>query len=596
MSLSPKIMSELIDATRQERQRIEEPKNRSRYFLFGKVDESHRDKEYSVTFENAPDRVFRDARWSIRQGSSSLFRVGDIFISGTMQITSLGIEVSFPADEVNRLGVDIDAIKRVTDFGIDYVMDNRELTEQLLNFLQSRAHLQNSFLGPLLQDTNAVSIEPVGSPLASTDLNPSQRHAIEQALSQKVTFFWGPPGTGKTKTMAALAASLIKNNKRTLLTALSNMALDNLLLTTIRQLEIGNHASTTSVARLGSTMDERVEGFSRNAFNKSGFAAKKAGMRWSEHVKYASLVAGNFAMLTFPRAANPGTFDYVIADEVSMASIPSLAAASFFAGTGLVVGGDPFQLPPIYPEDSEEPNDWFRANVFEKAGVMRADDPRAAFLDTQYRMQQEIGDLVSEMFYRDVGGLKTGTEPLPEIGGFESRVVFIDSPGIVKKIGAVDEDSEEQRRFNEMHAESAVKAVLVALRRGVKLSDIGIIAPYNAQVVQILQILRQVSREHEIDLNDVKVSTVHSFQGQEKRVIVVDFTDDNIEPSHLTAKWQLINVALSRAKEQLIIVGNREYLMSKEYFSDEEVEIFKRLLNHARVLRFWGIEGQGLES
>jgi len=124
------------------------------------------------------------------------------------------------------------------------------------------------------------------------------------------------------------------------------------------------------------------------------------------------------------------------------------------------------------------------------------------------------------------------------------------------------------------------------LRRGVKPSDIGIIAPYNAQVVQILQILRQVSREHEIDLNDVKVSTVHSFQGQEKRVIVVDFTDDNIEPSHLTAKWQLINVALSRAKEQLIIVGNREYLMNKEYFSDEEVEIFKRLLNHARVLRF----------
>jgi len=586
MSLSPKIMSELIDATRQERQRIEEPKNRSRYFLFGKVDESHRDKEYSVTFENAPDRVFRDARWSIRQGSSSLFRVGDIFISGTMQITSLGIEVSFPADEVNRLGVDIDAIKRVTDFGIDYVMDNRELTEQLLNFLQSRAHLQNSFLGPLLQDTNAVSIEPVGSPLASTDLNPSQRHAIEQALSQKVTFFWGPPGTGKTKTMAALAASLIKNNKRTLLTALSNMALDNLLLTTIRQLEIGNHASTTSVARLGSTMDERVEGFSRNAFNKSAFAAKKAGMRWSEHVKYASLVAGNFAMLTFPRAANPGTFDYVIADEVSMASIPSLAAASFFAGTGIVVGGDPFQLPPIYPEDSEEPNEWFRANVFEKAGVMRADDPRAAFLDTQYRMQREIGDLVSEMFYSNVGGLNTGIEPVPEIGAFGGRVAFIDSPGMVKKIGAVDEDTEEQRRFNEVHAESAVNAALVALRGGVLPSDIGIIAPYNAQVVQILQMLRQVSKEHNVDVNDVKVSTVHSFQGQERRVIIVDFTDDNIEPTYLTAKWQLINVALSRAKEQLIIVGNREYLMNKKYFSDEEVEIFTTLLNHARIIRF----------
>jgi DNA replication ATP-dependent helicase Dna2 len=582
--MSQKIMNDLIEATKQERRRIEEPKNRSRYFMFGKTDERHTEQEYSVTFENAPDRVFRDARWSTRQGSSSLFRVGDIFISGTMNITSQGIKVSFSADEVNRLGVDIAAIERITDFGIDYVMDNRELTDQLLNFLQSRAHLQNSFLEPLLHDTNAVAIKPVGSPLVSTELNPSQRRAIEQALSQKVTFFWGPPGTGKTKTMGALAASLIKHNKRTLLTALSNMALDNLLLTTMRQLEIGNYASTTSVARLGSTMDERVEGFSRNAFNKSKFAAKKAGLRWSEHVKYASLVAGNFAMLTFPRAANPGTFDYVIADEVSMASIPSLAAASFFAGTGIVVGGDPFQLPPIYPEDSEEPNEWFRANVFEKAGVMRADDPRAAFLDTQYRMQREIGDLVSEMFYSDVGGLNTGIEPVPEIGDFGWRVAFIDSPGMVKKIGAVDDDTEEQRRFNEVHAESAVNAALVALRAGVLPSDIGIIAPYNAQVVKILQMLRQVSREHNVDVNDVKVSTVHSFQGQERRVIIVDFTDDNIEPTYLTAKWQLINVALSRAKEQLIIVGNSEYLMNRDYFSDREIEIFKRLLKHSRVL------------
>ena len=63
---------------------------------------------------------------------------------------------------------------------------------------------------------------------------------------------------------------------------------------------------------------------------------------------------------------------------------------------------------------------------------MRADNPRAAFLDTQHRMQSEIGDLVSEMFYGYVGGLNTGIEPVPEIGAFGWRVVFIDSPGMVK--------------------------------------------------------------------------------------------------------------------------------------------------------------------
>ncbi|MBA7571456.1 hypothetical protein ES695_13460 [Candidatus Atribacteria bacterium 1244-E10-H5-B2] len=140
-------------------------------------------------------------------------------------------------------------------------------------------------------------------------------------------------------------------------------------------------------------------------------------------------------------------------------------------------------------------------------------------------------------------------------------------------------------RFNEVHAESVIKAVCVALRQGVKSSDIGIIAPYNAQVVKILQKLRQFSRQNALDIDGLKVSTVHSFQGQERRVIVVDFTDDNVRPTHLTAKRQLINVALSRAKEQLVIVGNHDYLMSKEYFNEKEIEIFKRLLKHALLQR-----------
>jgi len=189
------------------------------------------------------------------------------------------------------------------------------------------------------------------------------------------------------------------------------------------------------------------------------------------------------------------------------------------------------------------------------------------------------------MFYNNVGGLNTGTDPLAPIGGFDGRVVFINSPGVVETVGADYLDAEEHRRFNEVHAESAIKAVCVALRQGVKSYDIGIIAPYNAQVVQILQKIRQVSRENALDIEGLKVSTVHSFQGQERRVIIVDFTDDNVRPTHLTAKWQLINVALSRAKEQLVIVGNHDYLMSKEYFNEKEIEIFKRLLKHARLQR-----------
>jgi hypothetical protein len=51
VSMSQQIMNDIIEAIKQERQRIEEPKNRSRYFLFGKIDESLGRDGYSVSFE-----------------------------------------------------------------------------------------------------------------------------------------------------------------------------------------------------------------------------------------------------------------------------------------------------------------------------------------------------------------------------------------------------------------------------------------------------------------------------------------------------------------------------------------------------------------
>ena len=109
--MTEKIMGELINATTQERHRIEEPKNRSRYFMFGKVDERHDKKAYSVTFENVPDRVLRDARWSGSRDTPSLFKIGDIFAEGTMDITSKGISISISSEEITQLNVDIEALR-----------------------------------------------------------------------------------------------------------------------------------------------------------------------------------------------------------------------------------------------------------------------------------------------------------------------------------------------------------------------------------------------------------------------------------------------------------------------------------------------------
>jgi superfamily I DNA and/or RNA helicase len=337
-----------------------------------------------------------------------------------------------------------------------------------------------------------------------------------------------------------------------------------------------------SIARLGKRMDARCERLGQGAFRERLFGARMMGMNWREHVMRSSLVAGNFALLTLPRTPQPGAFDFVIADEVSMANIPSLAVASYYAESALVVGGDPNQLPPIFPEDAEEPNDWFKKNIFEIAEVKDPADSRAAFLDIQYRMQKEIGELVSRMFYEN--RLRTGAPSVNPLGGYGARVVFVHCPGRVEMVGEKYIREEEQRRYNETHAHVAAVLAHQAVRDGYPPAEVGIIAPYNAQVVKIDERLGLMGLRGADAGRKLKVSTVHSFQGQERRVIVLDITDDNIQPTPLTAKRELINVALSRAKEQLIIIGNREYLLDEEYFSYEEIEMFEKMLAAARVV------------
>ena len=118
----------------------------------------------------------------------------------------------------------------------------------------------------------------------------------------------------------------------------------------------------------------------------------------------------------------------------------------------------------------------------------------------------------------------------------------------------------------------------MALRRaGLRERDIGIIAPYNAQVSLIHHELRLARQPR------IRVSTVHSFQGQESRAVIVDLTDNNLPPSPLTADARLINVALSRAQEQLVVIGNESYVRDERWFSAPERRMFQQLLDRAEL-------------
>lgn len=470
----------VVKAVADEQERIEKIENRPRYFVFGKTGEYFEEQTHYVTFRNFPERFYLAAK----EGGQLDFRVGTSFLKGRIEkIDTDEAIISFPRECLTEENIQTDM-----ENGIYYIMDSRDLLKILRNFLIQQTY-ESPFLPQIIRGQNPIPLtqDHIAVP-EQLKLNPVQKEAVEKALTQSVTYIWGPPGTGKTKTLAAIAHVLFHEKQSVLLASLSNMSVDHLLHSFVKTTKHENQPLEEFVVRLGKPRDSTPEDI----------------RKFHNHMNdKTQIVAGNFFNILMPNNAL-GKFDYVIADEVSMTPVPLLAAASYFAGKGLILAGDPNQLPPPYPEDAKSPGEWFTQNVFEKTSIRIENDPRAVFLNLQYRMNKEISDLVSELFYD--GKLRCGKEdssPLELHGPAGKRVLpksalFLNSAGAVEKIGYRDETD---FRRNELHA-SAIAALVRRFVRECEISpaDIGIIAPYNAQVCTIVRHLRRNG------LEQVKVS------------------------------------------------------------------------------------------
>ncbi|MCM8785685.1 MAG: Upf1 family helicase, partial [Candidatus Omnitrophica bacterium] len=143
------------------------------------------------------------------------------------------------------------------------------------------------------------------------------------------------------------------------------------------------------------------------------------------------------------------------------------------------------------------------------------------------------------------------------------------------------------QRRNEKYAEAIVNFLVNHLFPALenqmgegKSVKIGIITPYNNQLCTIYKYLKK----HGLEKNKcIKVGTVHSFQGEEADIIIFDTTDVDIYPSQLITDKKLINVALSRAKELLIIVGSKNYLTNPKYFKEDIRQIYKRIIEEGEM-------------
>lgn len=449
------------------------------------------------------------------------------------------------------------------------------------------------------------------------DYNPAQFTAIDHALHTEISFIWGPPGTGKTQTLALTVAALVAAGASVLIVAHSNAAVDVALERVAQQLcrsaaylggevlRFGGEAPgrldpypdvrprqvarrrrpdlVTRIEQLEECKAQVVRQTRREDATRALVSAEHAierlngelrplrdGLRAheAELVRAATVVACTLSKAAIAPEVYERHFDAVVIDEASMAYIPHCLFVATLARERLAVFGDFRQLATIAQADTEAARRWLHRDVFEAAGIVDAvvaarPDPRLVLLDTQYRMHPVIAALPNTLFYG--GRLRNGPSVAAETRSIAAVGPEPGMPLVLYDVGALGARTFRERQSNSrFNLLSALLAVRFAAERARDDGSVGIITPYNAQARLLVRFVRDLGL-HE---RGVKVATVHRFQGSEADAIIFDTVDGPPigKPSHLlvgsmgSGAMRLANVAVSRARGKFVVLADHSFL------------------------------------
>jgi predicted DNA helicase len=448
------------------------------------------------------------------------------------------------------------------------------------------------------------------------NLNSSQKKAIENALACENFFLiHGPFGTGKTRTLVELISQETRQNHKVLATAESNAAVDNILerlmenkklkltrlghpqrvskhnISQTLAFKVENHKLNKKIKKIHKKIDNMIE--KRRVHTKPtpqyrrGYgdydilhmASKGKGGRGISSEKMKSMAkwieinqeideahddikriesrmikdiidSSDVILATNSSAALEAIarvkFDVAIIDEASQATIPSvlipIAKAHRF-----ILAGDHKQLPPTIISDRAGE---LSKTLFEE--LIRTYPFKSQLLNIQYRMNSLLMKFPNQEFYNN--GLESD-ESVDDItindilnsSHEEEALLFIDTSDVDREGETHLKDSKSI--INNLEAETSASIAGDYINAGVDEDDIGIISPY-ADQVKIIQ-----------EMTPVEVKTVDGFQGREKEIIIISTVRSNDDGNIGFLKdLRRLNVAITRAKRKLIIIGNTDTL------------------------------------
>lgn len=295
------------------------------------------------------------------------------------------------------------------------------------------------------------------------------------------------------------------------------------------------------------------------------------------------LVATTLAKVCTSELFDGQEFDAVVIDEASMANLPYLMVLAAKAKEHIVVVGDPMQLPPIALTGEPVSRDFLEKDIFTFVSKSETTEdlfnwhdfnrPVTTFFDVQYRLNKDLADVLSSVFYED----RLNTVDLDEPPDKAQSTVRQPDPTVnvvdTQRYGPVLKQKDEGRGFspvNEVHLFMINRMVQkLVTQHLVPVDEIGIIVPFRSTVYDIRNELYQNG------LEKVEVGTIHTFQGREKRVIIFDTVMSGEaqygnkrhysvrpfdEDKNGLAVPRLLNVAFSRSKERLVILADMDHI------------------------------------
>ena len=441
-----------------------------------------------------------------------------------------------------------------------------------------------------------IPLEPLDS-----SLNASQQDAIRFALSATdIAILHGPPGTGKTTAVIELMRQAVRRGQKVLACAPSNLAVDNMLERLLahgeRAIRLGHPARVLPALR-EHTLDLMVEDhddtrqarkLAKKAFSLFRQAGKwtrgkpEPGLRQQLRQEGRALLsdARQLEALAVERILNGASvvcatltgldseilgqrqFDLAVIDEAAQSTEP-VCWLPLLRSKSLVLAGDHCQLPPTILSQ-EAAHEGFGVSLMERL-VSLYGPLVTRRLTVQYRMHEAIMNFSSLQFYdADLEAHDSVRGhllcELPSVAAnplTQTPVQFIDTAG-----AGYDEEPEPdgKSRLNPQEAELVGRKVRSLLEAGVSAEAIAVIAPYAAQV----RLLRE-----KLAVPGLEIDSVDGFQGREKEAVVLSLVRSNAEGEvGFLADVRRMNVALTRARRKLLVIGDSATLSSHPFYAD----------------------------